>query len=79
MLYHLLLPTAAGLVLLAPLLGAPRPGTTRQQPLLRGGLLAAAGAAAAWMVAQYSLLLPWVQVGSALMRLDVMHSAAINL
>jgi hypothetical protein len=56
---------AAGLVLLAPLLGAPRPGTTRQQPLLRAGLLAAAGAAAAWMVAQYSLLLPWVQVGSA--------------
>lgn len=58
----------AGVVLLAPALGAPRPGATRRQPLLRGGLLAAAIAATLWMLAQYALLLPWLQVSSSRQR-----------
>lgn len=53
----------AGVVALAPLLGAPRPGTTSRQPLLRAGLQGAGAVAGLWMVAQYALCVPWLQVG----------------
>lgn len=54
---------AGGIVLLAPQLGAPTPGATRQQPLLLTALMSTAVLATAWMVAQYAVCLPWVQVG----------------
>ena len=55
---------AAGAVLLSPQLGAPRSGTAapRKRPLLLGGLAAAQLLAAVWMVLQYALLVPWLQV-----------------
>ena len=56
---------AVGVILLAPMLGAPTPGATHQQRLLRASLLGTAVLAICWMVAQYALCVPWLQVGAA--------------
>lgn len=52
----------AGVVLLAPALGAPRAGATRRQPLLHAGLTAAAAMAILWILAQTALCVPYIQV-----------------
>ena len=52
----------AGVVLTAPGLGAPHPGTTHKQRLLRSGLVAAAAAAILWTLAQTALCVPYIQV-----------------
>ncbi|PRW58918.1 piezo-type mechanosensitive ion channel-like protein isoform X1 [Chlorella sorokiniana] len=51
----------AGVVLLAPALGAPRAGATRRQPLLHTGLTAAAAMAILWILAQTALCVPYIQ------------------
>lgn len=53
-----------GVVALAPMLGPRRPGApSSRQPLLHAGLLGAAMLAILWMLAQYALVVPYLQVG----------------
>lgn len=59
----------AGVVLLAPALGAPRAGATRRQPLLHAGLTAATAMAILWILAQTALCVPYIQV-----RLHMLHA-----
>ncbi len=61
----------AGVVLLAPALGAPRAGATQRQPLLHAGLTAAAAMAILWILAQTALCVPYIQVRCAPLALTL--------
>eukprot|EP00887_Chlorella_sp_A99_P004668 scaffold4.g4668.t1 len=51
----------AVVVALAPLLGAPAAGSTRLRLLLGAALAGGQALAGAWLVAQYAVLVPWIQ------------------